>query len=487
MICRGGHQCGGAANPLRFSRKHLLIKREDLVMSGTNLLCSLIGVSLALVVGVSTTADAQTTALRNARVIDGRGDAPIDNATIVIRDGRIVAVGLSAGTTVPSGAEVVDYTGKTIIPGLISDHSHVGIFVGLKAAPENYSRDIILRQLKQLEAYGVTTVMALGLNGPLFYELRPELHAGRIPGADLFGADQGVGVVGGQPSAAVVPVGENQVSRPGTAERARESIRQMAARKTDMVKIWLDGAGGLMPKVPPEVYSAVIDEAHKNGLRVAAHIYDLDDAKAIVRAGVDVIAHGVRDKPVDAEFIDMMKARSVWYISTIVLDYTGYVFAEQPSWMREPFLQRAMHPAVRAQFDDPAYGERTLALPATAKNRAAVATNKQNLKAVHDAGVQIGFGSDSGVGLRIPGVAEHLELALMVEAGLTPMQAMTNATSNAARLLKLDDRGVLASGKLADLVALDGDPTADISNSRKIHAVWHRGKKAAGPIEAFTP
>jgi imidazolonepropionase-like amidohydrolase len=153
--------------------------------------------------------------------------------------------------------------------------------------------------------------------------------------------------------------------------------------------------------------------------------------------------------------------------------------------MREPFFQRALHPAVRAQLDDPDYRERTLGMPATAKNRVAVATNEQNLKAVHDAGIRIGFGSDSGVGLRIPGVAEHLELALMVEAGLTPMQAITNATSNAAALLKLDDRGVLTSGKLADLVVRD--PTADISNSRKIYAVWHRGKKAAGPIETFTP
>ena len=456
-------------------------------MRGVSLLCSLIGISLALVITAPTNADAQTTALRGARVIDGSGGAPIDNAIIVIRDGRIVAVGPSAGTPVPSGAEVVDYAGKTIIPGLISDHSHVGIFVGLKAAPENYNRDAILRQLKQLEAYGVTTVMALGLNGPLFYELRPESHAGRLPGADLFGADQGIGVVGGQPFGSQPPVGENQASRPDTVEMARASIRQMAARKTDMVKIWLDSAGGLMPKLKPEVYSAVIDEAHKNGLRVAAHIYDLDDAKAIVRAGVDIIAHGVRDKPVDSEFVDMMKARSVWYISTIVLDYTNYVFAEQPSWTREPFFQRALHPAVRAQLDDADYRERTLALPATAKNRAAVTTNKQNLKAVHDAGVRVGFGSDSGVGLRIPGVAEHLELALMVEAGLTPMQAITNATSNAAALLKLDDRGVLASGKLADLVVLEGDPTDDISNSRKIHAVWHRGKKAAGPIETFTP
>ena len=267
-------------------------------MLSTRLLYSLSGLAVACVIGASTTAHAQTTALRGARVIDGTGGAAIDNATIVIRDGRIVAIGPSAGTPVPGDAEVVDYAGKTIIPGLISAHSHVGISVGLKAAAENYNRDAILRQLKQLEAYGVTTVMALGLNGPLFYELRPELHAGKLPGADLFGADQGIGIVGGQPSAAVVPVAENQISRPDTVEMARESIRQMAARKTDMVKIWLDSGGGLMPKLKPEVYSAVIEEAHKNGLRVAAHIYDLDDAKAIVKAGVDVVAHGVRDKPV---------------------------------------------------------------------------------------------------------------------------------------------------------------------------------------------
>jgi imidazolonepropionase-like amidohydrolase len=447
----------------------------------------LILLSLAFVLGILPAAYAQTTALRGARVIDGSGGAPLDNATIIIRDGHIAAVGSSEQAPIPSGAEVIDYSGKTIIPGLISGHSHVGIFIGLKSAPENYNRDAILRQLKQLEAYGVTTVMALGLNGPLFYDLRPELHAGRLPGADLFGADQGVGAVSGQPSAAVVQVGDNQVSRPDTIELARASIRQMAARKTDLVKIWLDSAGGLMPKIKPQVYSAVIDEAHKNGLRVAAHIYDLDDAKAIVQAGVDIIAHGVRDKPVDSEFTDMMKARSVWYIPTIVLDYTNYVFADQPPWMHEPFFQRALHPAVRAQLESPEYRERTLALPATAKNRAAVATNKQNLKTLHDAGVRVGFGSDSGVALRIPGMAEHLELALMVEAGLTPMQAISSATLGSAALLKLDDRGVLASGKLADLVVLDGDPAADISNSRKIHAVWHRGKKAAGPVETFTP
>ena len=453
-----------------------------------SLLATMLMLAASAIPQVQSPAFAQTLVLRGARVIDGTGASPLDNATIVIRDGRIAAIGAAGATTVPAGAEVVDYTGKTIIPGLISGHSHVGIFVGLKAAPENYSRDAILRQLKQLEAYGVTTLMSLGLNGPLFYELRAELHAGTVPGADLFGADQGIGVVNGQPSAAVVRVADNQVSRPDSVELARQSIREMAARKADMVKIWLDDAGGALPaKVKPEVYTAVIDEAHKNGLRVAAHIYDLDDAKAIVRAGVDIIAHGVRDKPVDAELIDTMKARSVWYIATMVLDYTNYIFAEQPPWMREPFFQRALHPEVRTQLDDPAYRERTLSSPGTTKNRAAVATNKKNLKELYDAGVRIGLGSDFGVGLRIPGVAEHLELALMVEAGFTPLQAITIATSNTAALLKLDDRGSVATGKLADLLVLDADPSTDIANTRKIYAVWHRGRKAAGTVETFTP
>ncbi len=132
------------------------------MMRGISSVRLVTGLSLAFIIGASTAAHTQTTALRGARLVDGSGGAPLDNATIVIRDGRIVAIGPSAGTPVPTGAEVVEYAGKTIIPGLISDHSHVGIFVGLKAAPENYSRDIILRQLKQLEAYGVTTVMALG-------------------------------------------------------------------------------------------------------------------------------------------------------------------------------------------------------------------------------------------------------------------------------------------------------------------------------------
>jgi len=189
-----------------------------------------------LLLASTTLSHAQTSiVLRGARIVDGLGGDPIDNGSIVVSDGRIAAIGPSVSTSPPADAEIVDYSGKTIIPGLISAHSHVGIFAGLKVGPENYNRDFILQQLKQLEAYGVTTIMSLGLNGPLFYELRAELHAARLPGADLFGADQGVGVIGGQPSAAVVRVADNQISRPNSVEMARQSIREMAARKTDLV------------------------------------------------------------------------------------------------------------------------------------------------------------------------------------------------------------------------------------------------------------
>ena len=213
--------------------------------SSRTLFSAILLVALSAVAQAQTVAADQAVVLRGARVIDGAAASPIDNAAIVIRDGRILAIGPAASITPPAGASVIDYSGKTIIPGLISAHSHVGIFAGVKSAPENYNRNFILQQLRQFEAYGVTAVTALGLNGPLFYELREDLHSGRVAGADLFGADQGVGVVGGQPAAAVVVVADNQITRPDSEERARLAIREMAARKTDLVKIWLDGAGGL--------------------------------------------------------------------------------------------------------------------------------------------------------------------------------------------------------------------------------------------------
>jgi imidazolonepropionase-like amidohydrolase len=425
--------------------------------------------------------------LKGARLVDGTGAEPLADAVVVLRDGRIDAVGPAATTPVPEQARIVDYTGKTLLPGLISDHSHVGRVNGTQVAPANYSRPNIQRQLRQYEAYGVTTVMSLGMNGPLLQALREQQHGERASGADLFGADRGLGVPGGAPPAAQAPTGPDQLVRPATAEQARQAVREMVAHKTDLVKLWLDDFEGSLPvKMKPEIYQAVIDEAHQAGVRVAAHIHDLEDAKAVVSAGVDIVAHGVRDRPVDAEFIQLLKERSAWYIPTLSLDEATYVFADGPDWMSEPFFQNALQPALKAQLGDPAWVNKTLADPKLDSTRSAVTTNQDNLKTLYDAGVRIGFGTDSGATpLRIPGFMEHRELELLTGAGLTPLQALSLATRDAALLLGLEDRGVLAPGKRADLLVLDEDPSANITATKTIHAVWRRGQQVSGPITAF--
>jgi imidazolonepropionase-like amidohydrolase len=418
-----------------------------------------------------------------AKLIDGAGHTPAEDAVLVVQADKISAVGPSSSVRYPDDAEIIDCHGQTIIPGLISDHSHIGLVDGITVKPENYNRENILRQLRQYEAYGVTTIMALGLNGDLFYQLRDEQHSGRSPGADIFGADRGIGAPMTAPPAALLPVGKDQLYRAETPEEAKTDIQEMATRHPDLIKIWVDDQLGTDPKMKPEIYRAAIEEAHRLGLRVACHIYYLEDAKAVLRAGADIIAHGVRDQPVDTEFINEMKARSAWYVATINLDETSYIFAEQPAWTKESFFQNALQPALRDRFDDPAYLQKTKTSPRVPIFKRAVANNKANLKTLYDAGVKVAFGTDSGAQpQRIPGFAEHRELQLMVDSGLSPIQALECATSRAAVLIGLTDRGILAPGKLADFLILAADPLADITNTEKISSIWHRGKKVISPI-----
>jgi imidazolonepropionase-like amidohydrolase len=259
----------------------------------------------------------------------------------------------------------------------------------------------------------------------------------------------------------------------------------MAAHHTDLVKLWLDDFGGSVPtKIKPEIYKAVIDEAHRLGVRVAAHIHDLMDAQAIVDAGVDILAHGVRDQPIPPQFIAELRRRGVWYIPTLALDEATFAWADQAPWTLTPFARTALSPALAREVDDPAWRTQTLASPETAAARKSLSMNLKNLKTLYDAGVKIGFGTDSGAtALRVPGIAEHRELALMVEAGLSPLQALTIATGNAAALLKRTDRGILSAGSRADLIVLAADPTTDIAASELIVEVWQAGHATPGPLQ----
>jgi imidazolonepropionase-like amidohydrolase len=431
------------------------------------------------------------TVIRGARVIDGTGTPARDDVTLVVDGDHFSIVGPGLRVKMPDGTKVVDYTGKTIIPGLISDHSHIGLVDGTKGGqPTLYSRENALRQLRQWRAYGVTTVTSLGLNNPdVFYPLRADLHAGKADAADLFGADHGIGVPGGAPPAKMMQAGTSQLDRPTTPDEARAAVDAAAARGTDLVKIWLDDFNGSLPvKMKPEIWRAVIEEAHAKHLRVAAHVYYLDDARKLVDDGVDILAHGVRDKPVDQGFIDTMKQHGTWYVATLDLNEAAYIYARHPAWMDQPFFAHAVQPALATQFADGAWRDKVQNDGSTPVNEAALKTNEQNFKRLYDAGIRVGFGTDSGATpLRIPGFAEHRELALMVDAGLTPVQAINVATQRAAALLGLDDRGVIANGKRADFVVLDGDPSKDIEASTHIQAVWQRGIQVSGKVTDFNP
>ncbi len=412
------------------------------------------------------------TAIDVGRLFDGR--QVFDTMRILVKDDKIDKIGAQSDIEIPVGAQKLSYPNSTVIPGLIASHSHVGMVSGIDHGGQFYTRDTVERDLKQFQRYGVLTVNALGLNRPLFYDLRQASRAGMMQGADLYGAGPGVGAVDGAPPAAAMRAEPDQASRPKTAEDARAAVREMKDQGIDMVKVWVDSLGGKAPKMPPEIFTAAIAEAHAQGLSAAAHIHDLEDAKAVVRAGVDVVGHGVRDADVDEEFIALMLEHDVWYVPTINIDEAEYIYAEHPEWLDSPFLRNALSPALNARIKDQAWREKAIAN--STSRRSAVSYNLHNLKRLHDAGVKISFGTDSGATpLRIPGFAEHRELELMVEAGLTPTEALTVATANSAAMMGLTDRGTLAPGMRADFIILKSDPTKDIRATREIIEIWHKG------------
>lgn len=412
--------------------------------------------------------------LRGARLIDGTGRPPVENAVLVVERGRIRAEGESGAVRIPKGAKEIDLRGKTLMPALIDLHAHLGqTRNGLEAAPGSYTAENIRAQLERFLSYGVGTVLCLGTDDDLIYELREQQRAGKLPGARFLTAGRGFGVMGGYP-----PGTDNgDRYRPNTAEQARAEVRELAVHHPDFVKMWVDDDFGRLPKMRPEIYRAIISEAHRHGLRVIAHVFYLADAKALVDAGVDALGHSVRDMPVDRDLIDALKARGVIYIPTLVRDESTFAYAEGPEWLHDPFFQVGLAPVVLATLESPQFKEKFGANPDLARCRAAFEMGKRSLKTLMEAGVRIGFGTDAGPPLRFQGYFEHRELQLMVESGLSPMQAIVCATRNSGEFLGHAYRlRTLEPGKQADFLVLDASPLEDIHSTEKLSAVWQAGE-----------
>jgi imidazolonepropionase-like amidohydrolase len=429
------------------------------------------------------TASAQTTILHNATLIDGTGAPARQHVDIAFHAGLIESV-TPASRTKPAGATVIDCTGKTVIPGLISAHSHLGVLQD-NAVPSAtaYNLPNVTAALTQFERYGVTTILSLGLNRDLVYDLRAQQREGALGGATILTAGRGIGVPGGAPPLAVA---EDQVYRPATPEEARKDVDTFAAHHTDIVKIWVDPLHGKAPEMQPSIYEAVIDQAHKDRLHVAAHEYALHDARQLVDDGIDVLAHSVRDKPVDAAFIQDMLQHHTWYIPTLALDEAFYIYATDPSIMQSQFFRQAAGPQLLAKLEAPGYASKILADKDTKQHQQDHAMALQNLKALYDAGVPIANGTDSGaVPGRIPGFSEHRELEDLVSAGLTPLQAIADATGSTGKFIHTLDPtvniGLISPGFSADMLILAADPLTDIRNTRKIDTVYHHGKLIPNP------
>ncbi len=404
-----------------------------------------------------------------ALFIAGDDREPIADSAFLVDDGLIMAIARRGELGLPRGAARVDLTGKTVMPMLVSYHGHVGYQRGLSYEAENYTRDNVIDHLNRYAYYGVGTILSLGTDaGSIVFDIRADQARGALGGARLLTAGRGLAAPNAGPGAAALRDSAYGVS---TEEEALESVRELAALDVDVVKIWVDDRNGTVEKLGPELYRAIIDEAHARDLQVIAHVYYAADAADLVDAGVDGFAHLIRDQEMTSQLVGAISSGDVFVMPNLGISERGTHF-EPPAWLDDPLLFHSVSPDVVARAEE-SFGLRTE--DGVDRSRALYAGMQRSVARLVAAGVPLVLGADSGVQDHFFGYTELRELELMVEAGLTPAQAVEAATSRPANLLGLDDVGRLTAGRRADFIVLNASPLDDISNIRSIDDVFMKG------------
>lgn len=396
------------------------------------------------------------TAIVGAKLIDGTGGPAVDNAVVLVQGDRITAAGPRARVQIPQGATVVDAAGKSLIPGLVDVHCHL-----------NQPADVMRKLLPVALNWGVTTIRMTGNDKPEIMHVYTEAREGKFPSPRVYSAGQGFNINGPYPGAPTL--------HPATPEEARAGVQAHKALKVDFIKIW-------MPGFTPEIVSAIVDEAKKQGIPVVAHIGNAAQVRQLADLGVTDFMHEARDG-MNPEFIAYAKSKKLSFAPTLGQGQSRWFYYEHPEFLKMDPKFDGFYLRGRAMLEDPARKQEIIGAADFADVKQKFKDNNYPfIKMMSDAGVRLVTGTDCGAeaSQTTPvGHTTHREVAMFVEAGVPPLAALRDATLDAARVLERTENpsyGSIQSGKVADLVLLDGDPTADINNIDKISKVMRAGK-----------
>ena len=427
-----------------------------------------------LVFGLLSVADAQTL-YEGARLIPGDNSPVIERSAFLVEDGRITHVGQHGQFHPPALARRVDLSGKTVMPTLIATHVHPGFQRGVTYLRENYTADTIVNDLNRAVYFGVSVAQSQGIEaGEVMYQVRADQQAGKLaPTARLMVAGRGIGSPNAGPGGATYAGMAYEVT---TEAESRQAVQELAARKVDIVKIWVDDRNGRAPKLSPRLYRAIIDEAHRHGLRINAHVFYHADAVDLVDAGIDGFAHLVRDMVMDDALVTAIVQRGVYVMGNLSSPRKS-TYASLPDWLSpgNPLLQLLGESMTVAALDRlrAYFGTREPKAVEGARQRYAIL--ERSLAKLSRAGARIILGADTGLEDHLFGMAEHLELEAMVNAGMTAAEGIVAATSRSAEYLQLKTKGRLRPGFDADFLVLDANPLETITNTRRIARVILNG------------
>jgi imidazolonepropionase-like amidohydrolase len=465
-------------------------------MSRIKQLSSALLFSAGLILAMAGAAAAQAptvTVFEGARLITGDGSAPIENSAFVVTNDRITQIGRRGEVQVPAGAKRVDISGKTVMPTMVDLHGHFG-FQNIPAgtmSKQTFTRENLIDHMQRLAFHGVGAAVGVG-------DLvdRSDMHGGRtgwgdvplklreevVPGAALF-RTSGAGMAWPGSGAQGDP-SRVDVSYPvSTPQEARAAVDDYVKTKPAFIKIWVDDRRGTKNTLTPDLYRAIADEAHKFNVPVAVHNVKLDDAKELLRAGVEGWLHTpVRDGDVvDDEIVGIVKDRvarndrpAMWITLSMITSWANLAGGTRPAWLDDPLLRATYSPEqIEKYWGEPLKKMTPEAVARVKKNFENDGRNAMKLRA---AGMRVVDGTDTGQNRFLIGYFNHLDLESMVAIGMTPMEAIVGATRDGAAIAHLDT-GLVAPGKNADFIVLDANPLESISNTRRINTVYLRGQE----------